>query len=168
MPQSVYDYEKLERDRIAARRATLRAEQKQYELASLRHAHASLRLDLALIKLRRAFGLKYRPDQPRIPAGQPGAGRWTDGVNISLPLDEGTPSSGRVTLAGGFTDEQLSLRVQDFVAQNCIGSVNRKIPGEFYGRTVAEVMAEAGLGNARAKTCLKLLGRDDYRKPGKR
>jgi hypothetical protein len=78
MPQAVYDYEQLHRDRLAARHARMKAEQKQYELARLRHERASLRLDLALLKLRHALR-KYNPNQPRVPAGNPDGGRWTDG-----------------------------------------------------------------------------------------
>lgn len=43
-------------------------------LIRLRAEHASMRLDVALLKLRRA--LKYNPDQPRAPAGSPDGGRW--------------------------------------------------------------------------------------------
>lgn len=43
-------------------------------LIRLRADHASVRLDVALLKLRRA--LKYNPDQPRVPAGNPDGGRW--------------------------------------------------------------------------------------------
>jgi hypothetical protein len=61
-----------------------------------------------------------------------------------------------------YTTKRVGGGVQD------IGSVNRKIPGEFYGSTIGKVIAEADLGDGRAKTCVKLLSRDDYRKPGKR
>jgi hypothetical protein len=77
MPASVY--EQLHRDCLAARDARLKAEQDQYELASLRHGKASFRLDLALIRLRRALRRKDRADQPRGPAGQVGGGQFTDG-----------------------------------------------------------------------------------------
>lgn len=76
MPQSVH--EQLALERAAARRARLSAKREQHELASLRGARASLRLDLALSRVRRALGLKYRPDQPRVPAGNPDGGQWTD------------------------------------------------------------------------------------------
>jgi hypothetical protein len=44
------------------------------DLASIRRNLVALRLCLAAIVAR-----KYDPDQPRIPAGQPGGGQWTDG-----------------------------------------------------------------------------------------
>jgi hypothetical protein len=43
MPQVVYDYEQLHRDRLAARRAQLEAEEKQRELTRLRHEHGAIR-----------------------------------------------------------------------------------------------------------------------------
>jgi hypothetical protein len=46
--------------------------------ADLEHLHRlvkDLRIDLALRRLRH----KYSPDQPRVPAGNPDGGQWTDG-----------------------------------------------------------------------------------------
>jgi hypothetical protein len=88
MPQAVYDYEQLHRDRLAARDARLAAEQRQHELAALRHAHASLRLDLALLELKLILEGKHRPDQPRVPAGNGDeSGRWTsEGRGGSNPV----------------------------------------------------------------------------------
>jgi hypothetical protein len=71
-------YERIERDRLEARRAALAAERKKRELARLRCEHASLRLDLALIRLQRVLARKYRPDQLRVPRGEDGAGRFAD------------------------------------------------------------------------------------------
>jgi hypothetical protein len=70
-------YERIERDRIEARRASFQAEQRRMELLNLCSDIASLRMQLALIKLRRALQTKYRPDQPRVPAGNPDGGQWT-------------------------------------------------------------------------------------------
>jgi hypothetical protein len=54
---------------------------------------ASVRLDLAFIELRRAVSLKYRPDQPRVPAGSGReSGRFANG---------GGSGSGRVRVAQG-------------------------------------------------------------------
>jgi hypothetical protein len=164
-------YEQLERDLLEARTARVAAEQWDREVAQMRRELVGFQLDLAIIRLRRALARKYRPDQPRVPAGNGReSGRFADNgpVQGAGPKNERQGSDARVVLAGGFTNDQLSLTVQDFVAQNCIGSIHREMPGEFYGSTVAEVMAEAGVGNARAKTCLKLLGRNQYRKPGRR
>src|SRR5215211_5731464 len=77
-------YEQLERDRIEARQASLRAERQRRELTGMMCAHASIRLSLALVKLKRVIDRKYRPDQPRVPAGNPGAGQFTDGGGRGL------------------------------------------------------------------------------------
>lgn len=71
-------YEELERDRVAARQAGLQAERARADLLSLRSDLAALRMQLALTKLRHALRRKYRPDQPRVPAGNPHGGQWTD------------------------------------------------------------------------------------------
>ena len=70
-------YERIERDLIAARQAALEAERKDRELVRLRCEHAALRVSVALIRLQRALQRKYRPDQPRVPAGNPDGGQWT-------------------------------------------------------------------------------------------
>jgi hypothetical protein len=44
-------------------------------LNDIRHKIVSLQLDVKLLRLGRA--LKFRPDQPRVPAGNPEGGRWT-------------------------------------------------------------------------------------------
>jgi hypothetical protein len=162
-------YERLERERFEARHAALAAERKTRELARLRAEHAGLRLDLALIRLQRLLARKYRPDQPRVPAGEPGAGQWTNGT-FGLPAISGGQSEvnnnpdARIILAGGFTEDQLGMTAQGFASKYCIGSIQGEIPGQFKGSTISEVMAAAKSGDADARKCLKLLSRDKYRK----
>lgn len=65
-----------------------------------------LRLRVGLLTLRRDlhrrwFGSptrKYRPDQPRVPAGHPDGGQWTDGSGGSGPM------SFEEWLAGGWAE----------------------------------------------------------------
>jgi hypothetical protein len=76
-------YEEIERGRIAARQATLEAERKERELTRLRCEHAALRVSFALIRLQHVLARKYRPDQPRVPAGNPDGGQWTSGNDSS-------------------------------------------------------------------------------------
>ena len=78
-----------------AQRAALAAERTARELARMRDEHAALRLDLALIRLQRVLARKYRPDQPRVPRGEDGAGRFADEGG------GGGGGSGRVRLAQG-------------------------------------------------------------------
>jgi hypothetical protein len=62
-------------------------------LAQVRAELASVRLDLAFIELRRAVSLKYRPDQPRVPAGS--------GRESGRFANAGGSGSGRVRVAQG-------------------------------------------------------------------
>jgi hypothetical protein len=66
-----------ERVETASADAVLSAEQDafEHELLHLRWLVKSMRLELAL----RRFQEKYSPDQPRVPAGNPDGGQWTDG-----------------------------------------------------------------------------------------
>jgi hypothetical protein len=73
-------YEQLERDLTAARQAALEAERKDRELARLRCEHAAIRMSVALIRLQRSLARKYRPDQPRVPAGNPDGGNGRAGA----------------------------------------------------------------------------------------
>lgn len=51
---------------------------------------------LALAGLR---SLKYRDDQPRVPAGNPGGGQWTSGTSL-IGSEESLKNSRRVRVAG--------------------------------------------------------------------
>lgn len=72
-------YEQLALDRKRAHQEVLEAERRDRELARIRHELAGLELDLQGLKLRRALERRYDPNQPRMPAGQPGGGQWTVG-----------------------------------------------------------------------------------------
>jgi hypothetical protein len=79
----------------------------------LRSNIASLQRQVAHIRARRSLERRHDPNQPRVPAGSPGGGRWSDGDGGSvarsrhdqevLPRDERAKinsGSGRMTLAG--------------------------------------------------------------------
>jgi len=85
-------------------------------------------------------------DQPR-----DAEGRWTDG-------------GAQVQLAAGFEPGQEAMTVSEFVALYCRGDIHRKLPGQFYESTIAEVMAQAKTGDAAARTCTKILGQERFRK----
>ena len=100
-------YEELALDREAARRVSLKAEQTRRELLRLTADHASLRVSFALIKLGYVLRRKYRPDQPRVPAGNPDGGQWT-----SEGGRQGTGGDDTVDVdVTGSTDDQPSGRV---------------------------------------------------------
>ena len=70
-----------------AKAAAERAEQESLhaDLEQLQRLVRDLRIDLALRRLRR----KYSPDQPRVPAGNPDGGQWTDGGGSGAGRDSG-------------------------------------------------------------------------------
>jgi hypothetical protein len=47
------------------------------EVARLRWHHAALRFELSMLRHAQALRKKYDPNQPRVPAGEPGGGQWT-------------------------------------------------------------------------------------------
>ena len=115
-----------------------------------------------------AFKAGFNPNQPRVPAGNPDGGQWSasggGGSNSQETVGGSSTLQGGLRLAGGFTEDQMGLTVQSFVSAHCIGSIHRILPGQFLDMTIAEVMAAAKGGDPAARRCLKLLGRDDYRK----
>lgn len=66
----------------------------------------------------RRLSLKFSPNQPRIPAGSPGAGQWTSG-------------DAAIDLVGGFSPEQMDMTVQSFISAYCLGNINSVLPGQF-------------------------------------
>jgi hypothetical protein len=124
---------------------------------------------LEIRRLRLAYALKrFNPNQPRVPAGNADGGQWTDG-------DDGGAAAGRdreprrtyrppLHPVGGFEPEHLGMTVQDFVSAYCSGNIRSVLPGQFLGSTISEVMQAAKRGDAPARRCLKILGRDRFRK----
>jgi hypothetical protein len=180
MPGTLHPWAEVARqEQMAADEARARAaaEQDEFEreVLRLRHDFAKLKLEYEL----RRFQQKYSPDQPRVPAGNSDGGQWTSGGGSGAGHDDGGAAqtlsevsdgtrpgddAARIRLAGGLTDDQLNLTVQTFVSTYCLGSINRQLPGQFMGVTIADVMAEAQRGNAAARMCLKLLMQDRFRK----
>ena len=157
-------YEQLARDRERAHDAALKVERRDRELARMRYELAGLELDHAVLKLWRALKLRYSPDQPRVPAGQPGGGQWTDGggqgrISLRLPASEAGPQArdqGQINLAV-IKPEDHGLTVDQFVSRYCRGSINRELPGQFRGMTVGEMLAAKQGGDPAADKCYKLL-----------
>ena len=110
---------------------------------------------------------KFRADQPRVPGGQSGGGQWTDGGGGGQD-DEADSAPNLVhqigRKPGGVKKELWTLTVRQFVSKFCTQSVTEVLPGEFYEVTIGEVMDLAKGGDARARTCKKLLERQKYRK----
>jgi hypothetical protein len=136
-------------------------------LARAHRALVRVRLELSFWRLRAALR-PYNPDQPRMPAGHTDGGQWVDDGSAPLPIAEfGEPSSPaqeRVRLAGGVDKERLGMKVQSFVSAHCKGSIRAVLPRQFLPSTIADVMQVAKRGDAAARTCLKVLSRDQYSK----
>ena len=134
-----------------------------------------------------ALELRYRPDQPRAPAGQSDGGRWVAGGgsgsgvggNFGVAwLNDASPRRttmianghaprfilGGTRLAGGFAPEDLGMSVQDFISANCKGYITREIPEQLLSATIKEMLEEAKSGNVAAVKCRKLLIQDRFRK----
>ena len=112
------------------------------------------------------------PSQPRVPAGNPDGGQWTgeggseqaSGRNSVREGGAKRPPSPDLRFAGGFTREDLDRSVQSFVAASCKGRIRSVLPQQFLDSTIADVMQAAKRGDRAARTCLKILSRDEYRK----
>ena len=84
MRESVYEkiereIDEAQRDRIAAERA---ADERRIELRRINSDLIGMELQLALVKIglalrRDSLRHKYRPDQPRVPRGNPDGGQFT-------------------------------------------------------------------------------------------
>lgn len=127
--------------------------------AAERHEIAGLITSAALLRL--TIGAKaYDPGQARLPAGTPGGGRWTSdgGPGNAKPSESEQGIDGEQTrLAGGFTSEQLDMTVQEFMSDNCRGSIRSVMPGEFMDEKIRDVQDIARMVGKEARTCLKLL-----------
>jgi hypothetical protein len=134
----------------------------------------SLKLDLLrkdMLALREEFDFlkKYRPDQPRVPAGVPTGGQWTrDGSNSGRSPSSATEGvsagSGAFRVAGGFTKEQSTMTVQEFASGYCRGGIRAELPSEYLDLTIREVQKLADQGVSAARKCKKILNRNRFRK----
>lgn len=122
------------------------------ELLGARIAFAIAQLELRSLRI--ALALKrFNPSQPRAPAGSPNGGQWVGGDGASAHPSEkprsGSENSSGITLAGGFEQNQLGTRVQDFVSAHCKGKIRSVLPGQFLGLTIEDVMKAAKGGGFR-------------------
>ena len=134
----------------------------------------SLKLDLLrkdMLALREEFDFlkKYRPDQPRVPAGVPTGGQWTrDGGNSGRTPSAATQGvsagNGAFRVVGGFTEEQLTMTVQEFASGYCQGGIRAELPSEYLDLTIRDVQKLADQGVSAARKCKKILNRNRFRK----
>lgn len=131
----------------------LRLQQQQHEI---RRTYWGVRYDYAI---RAALSAKYRPDQPRVPAGSPEGGQWTSDAGA-----QSTDISSASRPKGGFRAELMKLTVRQFVSRYCRGQINRELPAEFNDVTLSDLMELAKGGDAAAKKCYKILNQGRFRK----
>jgi hypothetical protein len=144
-----------------------RSADSQSVLLKARYAFAVAQLELRRLLISRARK-RYDPSQPRVPAGSSVGGQWTSGGDEAGHQSESVshrrkPSTS-FRVAGGFEKEHLGMSVQSFVSANCKGRIRAVLPQQFLELSITDVMKAAKSGDRAARTCLKILGRDEYRK----
>lgn len=90
-------------------------EQRQRRAAKLTSIQRELgQIALTLQELKRAcdprlrsYVIKYSPDQPRVPAGNPDGGQWTNGGGSGSSNDSGRVFAQNKVTPRGFTVEQV-------------------------------------------------------------
>lgn len=113
-------------------------------------------------------GVKYSPDQPRVPAGNRDGGQWTNGDGggggSSGEADGGGDDGGDALPVEkiGFTKEERAMTAQEFISENCEARILRVFPSEYLGSKIGEILNLPS--SAKKKTCTKLLGSGEYRK----
>lgn len=121
-------------------------------------------------------GVKYSPDQPRVPEGNPDGGQWTaEGGSgsgdkpanrpmLAWTLPAGTATDAPMPIGQvGFDDNERSMTAEDFIHQKCKAAlILRKFPGEALGLTLDKI--EDGPPTAMKRTCMKLLTNKRFRK----
>ncbi|MEQ9450860.1 MAG: LamG-like jellyroll fold domain-containing protein [Pseudomonadales bacterium] len=77
-------------------------------------------------------------------------------------LLQATPQSKRDAVKRAL--DELNTKADDFIAQNCKGSVRQEFPGQFLGSTRAEIKQAARAGDRFARKADKLLNQQRFRK----
>ena len=126
-------------------------------LLALKARLAGQRSTIAFQRFLLAFERRYSEDQPRVPAGEPGAGQWTEGG------DEDSPDASIIPV-GGFSEGQLDMTVQGFMSTYCQGRIRAEIPGQFLDMRIRDVQSLKQDGDQAAAKCIKILGQDRFRK----
>lgn len=98
----------------------------------------------------RRLRAKYDPNQPRDELG-----RWTDAGGSN------EFSSARRTAP---IRQFAKWSAKQFISTFCQARINREFPKEFEDLSIQDIIDIARGGDARARKCLKLLNRRDYRK----
>lgn len=113
---------------------------------------AALTVETRLARLMLLAKAGFRADQPRVPAGNPDGGRWTDGA---IPVNSRGPRSGRPRRVGGrwqsvTPDQEARLAVSLGDMQAMLRAVRRLDPGwrprpSLYGDVEGQIVANNGV-----------------------
>jgi len=109
-----------------------------------------------------ALTRKYRPDQARDEIG-----RWTEEGDGADPAESIADNANAIPVArrsGGLPRAVWKETVRQFVSARCKASINRELPGQFEDIEIGELLELARGGDRAARTCVKLLERQKYRK----
>ena len=104
--------------------------------------------------------LRSSSDQPRVPAGSTGGGRWTNGSNTTDTARFEKP----IRFASAISAADKSMTVQEFMSANCRGGIRAEMPSEYLDMPIVDVEKLASGGVRSAQTCVKLLSRPRFRK----
>lgn len=139
--------------------------------AALRAERAARRLDASAYRLaealRRAAALEARvwnPDQPRVPAGRTGGGRWTDGLvaDVGDTLDETPTRPQRIRLADGSGEPSPEFRAE---LQRRIDAADERLANAYARASSGLEISHAEIDRARltiAEKAVEAVGSTDW------
>jgi hypothetical protein len=129
------------------------------ELRSIRCELASIAVELAMLRLRVLLRRAFDPDQPRVPAGNPDGGQWTDGLGGSGGLGSshedshvGDATGTRIAENDEPKDDPIILQDEEGTAGG-IGHARRRHVGRSQMDLLQEVIDQylrVGTGTSRA------------------
>ena len=105
----------------------------EQEISRLRFSISNLLLDLKLLKLGLHFKAGFRPDQPRVPAGSPDGGQWTDeGIEPTKVSSRGPRETAPRRISGRWTEARPAqvtrLQISNAQMQAALREVRRADP----------------------------------------
>jgi len=103
----------------------------------------------------------FNPDQPRDDHG-----KWTDSGRDAGKDGDDRGQSDEISASkkAEIVRQFGKWTARQFISRYCRASINREMPGEFENVTIADIYDIAKGGDARARTCLKLLNSGRFRK----
>jgi hypothetical protein len=114
-------------------------------LCRLRWEHAALRMDLAMLRLQLALEAAFNPNQPRVPAGHPDGGQWTDGDAGIIPVADSDRPSKEKYLNQHIMDRHVGKSDAELIAR-----VDREtIRGRFLSKIIDRDGSFASVDDAR-------------------